>query len=336
MTPPQTFETFNDQQYRCAKAKGKRVAMPPAAYGLHVDDEGPYFQVRKLTTDDLIHSDDPREVALRREVQTFFASGDLYAKHGFTHRRGVLLHGPAGSGKSCLLRSFCQEHIANGGHVFLVDHSDEPAFIFHMLGLLQDRNEDAKVIVVIEEVEEYVERRGEHGLLSMMDGERSLQGALIVATTNYPEKLNKRIVNRPRRFDRVLGIGMPGGAVRREYFQKKLHIEEAELDLWVESSKGFSFAAMADLVISNKCLGIPLEQAAKDILAMLGSSPNSADEIPPAPEPPKPMTPKPLMTLDDAFNAVLGRPTPPSPHPFLAPIIERIEESAQCTSGGCD
>lgn len=326
MTPPKSFETYDHKTFRLARAKAQRTELPPGAYTLQCDDNGPYFKAHKMTTDELIHSDDPREVALREEVRTFFSSAHLYERHGFTHRRGVLLHGPAGSGKSCLLRSFCEEQVANGRHVLIIDHSDEPHFIHAMLGYIQERNESASVIVVIEELEEYVGRRGEHSLLALLDGEMALKGALVVATTNYPEKLNKRILNRPRRFDRVLYIGMPGEAVRREYFQKKLFIEAEELDEWVGASNNFSFAAMADLVISNKCLGIPLQKAAASIAEMMDANPNSADE-----QTPTPIAKTRLLVSTSAekvYNDLMDSVTPDKPHPFVAPIIDRIDESA--------
>jgi SpoVK/Ycf46/Vps4 family AAA+-type ATPase len=331
MTLPSSFETFDMQNFRPAEPHAKRTNMPPGAYCLMADTRGAFFRKHKLTTDDLIHSTDPREVGLRKEVQTFFKSAHLYEKHGFTHRRGVLLHGPAGSGKSCLLRSFCQEHIANGGFVFIVDHTDDPSFVHTMLGILQEREHDAKVIVVIEEVEEYVKRRGEHGLLAMLDGERSLEGALVVATTNYPEQLNKRVMNRPRRFDRVLWIGMPQADVRREYFQKKLRIDTEELDLWVQVSEGFSFAAMADLVISNKCLLIPLEDAAKSIKAMMDAAPSSdwtKDEVlTPSPT----LDPDDLLTADEQDTAEIKQEAAQAYektlHPFVADIIQRHESA---------
>lgn len=342
MTPPSNhpFETHNRQQFRPAKAKAMRVDLPPGAYTLHQDDFGPFFNAHPLVTDELIHSSDPREVQLREEVATFFRSGHLYAKHGFTHRRGVLLHGPAGSGKSCLLRSFCQDHIASGGHVIIQDR-DEPSTIWQMTRMIQNAHPGSKVIVVIEELEEFVSQRGEHGLLALLDGERALEGALIVATTNYPEKLNKRIINRPRRFDRVLFVGMPGADVRREYFRKKLFIDEAELEEWTAISEGFSFAAMADLVISTKCLGIPLQKAASSIRAMVDATPNSdwqEDQLtapPPQPHAPEKPTFGRLYLSDEAarnMGLIVAAPA----HPFVAPIMERIEESATLSNGASD
>jgi ATP-dependent 26S proteasome regulatory subunit len=55
--------------------------------------------------------------------------------------------------------------------------------------------------------------------LSVLDGENQVDKVLNIATTNYPEKLDRRLVGRPRRFDRLIYIDMPNHVVRREYFK---------------------------------------------------------------------------------------------------------------------
>ena len=76
-------------------------------------------------------------------------------------------------------------------------------------------------------------------------------------STNYPEKLDKRIVSRPRRFDRIIKIGMPNESLRSVYFRDKLKMNGKDEDVakWVAATEGFSFASLSELVISVKCLG---------------------------------------------------------------------------------
>ena len=103
------------------------------------------------------------------------------------------------------------------------------------------------------------------------------EGLLQHNTTNYPEKLDRRLVARPRRFDRVIKIGMPGKEIRRVYFNKKLKVSESELDKWVAATEGFSFAACAELVISVCCFEKPFESAVKDLDAMMTTKISSSD-----------------------------------------------------------
>jgi SpoVK/Ycf46/Vps4 family AAA+-type ATPase len=105
-----------------------------------------------------------------------------------------------------------------------------------------------------------------------------VNNVLNIATTNYPEKLDKRIVSRPRRFDRIEKIGTPTDNMRREFFRLKAGIkEEDELNLWVNSTKDFSFAALSDLIISIKCFGYEFDVAINKLRKILDSKPSSEE-----------------------------------------------------------
>ena len=113
------------------------------------------------------------------------------------------------------------------------------------------------IMCIFEDIDAICREHGESRLLSLFDGENQIDKAVMVASTNYPERLDKRIKNRPRRFDRMCFIGMPSDSNRKIYFKKKLLQEDLEkysLKKWIDSSKGFSYAAMADLIISVACI----------------------------------------------------------------------------------
>jgi SpoVK/Ycf46/Vps4 family AAA+-type ATPase len=136
---------------------------------------------------------------------------------------------------------------------------------------------DRPIVCLFEDIDAIVNKYGEDELLSLLDGETQIDRVLNIATTNYPEKIDKRIVARPRRFDRRIKIGMPSEKVRQVYFQKKLKIDKSEIDKWVESTDSFSFASCAELVISVKCLGITFDEAV-EILRKLMDNKDSSDD----------------------------------------------------------
>ena len=75
-----------------------------------------------------------------------------------------------------------------------------------------------------------------------MDGELQIDNVLFVATTNYPEKLDRRLVCRPSRFDIIRKVGMPTASAREVYLQtknKRLCSDSAELADWVKQTEGF-------------------------------------------------------------------------------------------------
>lgn len=78
---------------------------------------------------------------------------------------------------------------------------------------------------------------------------------LFLATTNYPERLDRRFIERPSRFDTIKHIEQPSPSSRREFLKaKEPSLSPTELDEWVELSAGFSIAHLKELVIAVKCL----------------------------------------------------------------------------------
>jgi SpoVK/Ycf46/Vps4 family AAA+-type ATPase len=130
---------------------------------------------------------------------------------------------------------------------------------------------------LFEDLDAIISEHGEDEILQLLDGESAIDKCLNIATTNYPENLDKRLVARPRRFDRVIQIGMPSAEVRKLYFQKKLNVTDGEIEKWVKSSEGFSFAACAELVISICCFEKPFETAVKDLKEMMSANVSSRD-----------------------------------------------------------
>jgi SpoVK/Ycf46/Vps4 family AAA+-type ATPase len=127
----------------------------------------------------------------------------------------------------------------------------------------------------MEDLDAYIRNYGEESVLSFLDGENSCNNILTIASTNYPEKLDRRIVARPRRFDRVIKIYPPTDDMRRMYFYKKLNIENEELEKYVTATKDFSFASLSELVISVKCFDKDFDetiQTLKDLSSKKSSS----------------------------------------------------------------
>jgi SpoVK/Ycf46/Vps4 family AAA+-type ATPase len=97
-----------------------------------------------------------------------------------------------------------------------------------------------------------------------------------LASTNYPERLDRRIIARPRRFDRLLRIESPTAALREAYFARKLpELTNSQLARWVELSDGLPFAALTELVISVECLGHDLAAAAETLRELDRHMPSS-------------------------------------------------------------
>jgi hypothetical protein len=228
-----------------------------------------------INVDDLIEFPESVSDKILKEIDDFWNREADFKKYGFLHRRGYLLYGPAGGGKTSLIQQIIKKIIDRKGLVFLCDN---PEVLCLALATLREIEPNRNIVCIFEDIDSIIESHGEDTILSILDGEMQVDKVLNIASTNFPETLDRRLVGRPRRFDRVLRIGMPNEAVRRLYFSKKLSIENDELALWVKKTDDFSFAAMAELVISVKCLGHSLNDAVTTLKGLLDSKPSSSGD----------------------------------------------------------
>lgn len=225
-----------------------------------------------VNVDDLMEFSDWIGDSLLKEIEDFWSRSQLFEHYGFLHRRGYLVYGPPGGGKTSLVQQIIKRIVDRDGIVFICDNPDLMA---DTLKVFREIEPNRNIVCIFEDIDALIDAYGEDDLLSILDGESQVNKVLNIATTNYPEKLDKRLVGRPRRFDRVVRIGMPNAEVRRAYFTTKLKLDPNtdNIEHWIRETKDFSFAAMAELVISVKCLDTPFDQAIKTLRKLLVTKP---------------------------------------------------------------
>src|SRR5476651_2663666 len=113
------------------------------------------------------------------------------------------------------------------------------------------RKPGCSIVCLFEDIDDIIEIHGDSELLQWLDCSHQINKVINIATTNYPERLDRRIVSRPRRFDRIIKIEAPTEPIREAYLRKKLPdlVTNGQLAHWVKLTDGLSFAAMAELVI---------------------------------------------------------------------------------------
>src|SRR5271170_611381 len=248
--------------------------LPPAIYTLSMDGNGTvYFNKTKVLTDNLIELDDSAALRVISGIETFWASKSKFDKFGILFKRGILLWGPAGSGKTATVNMLMNDLVKRGGMVVLVQ---SPPAAISGLKDLRRIEPDRPIIVVLEDIEEMIDNYGEHGLLGLLDGEHQVSNVVVLATTNYPERLGERIINRPSRFDEVILVDMPSAAARYRYLKHVLKdtVPEEELKTWVLATDKLSVAHLRELIVATQCLGRPYDEVV-DRLKRMKIKPNS-------------------------------------------------------------
>jgi len=258
-------------------APNTTTRLPPAAYGFVPTQAGLKIVTKKLVVDELLEFPDSRQGEILREIEDFWGKAEVFKHFDVRHRRGYMFHGPAGSGKTCLIQQIMARVIKGGDIVCLLD--GHPSSFRSGLHLIRQIEPERRIVAVIEDIDAVIGQFGEDEILSLLDGENQIDHVLNLATTNYPERLDKRLVNRPRRYDRIIRVGMPTAAMRGMYFVKKLKLEPDEAAKWVKNSEGFSFAACCELLISVMCLGRDFDVSVKKLQDMIEAKPSSTADV---------------------------------------------------------
>ena len=252
MEGPNEWLKVGNQYHPSRDAKIRKV-LTPGFYSIGYS-QGKYFGIEEsLNLDEIYKMPSTVIDRLVNEIDTFWDKKDLFKINKVTHKRGVLLVGKAGTGKSSLINLLSKQIIERKGIVFHVANAGELSMLISFVHQdLRKIQPDTPIVTVIEDIDNIV-NQDEHLLLSFLDGEDQIEHNVVVGTSNRIQELNDLIM-RPSRFDWVIEIDNPNAENRRFYFTKK-GIEGEELDTWTEASEGMSMAHLKEMFISVKLLG---------------------------------------------------------------------------------
>lgn len=253
--------------------------LPPAQYTLEVsEDRGIYLTKKGIELDDIIDLPDSVAEEVVGEIEKFWAREEVYRKYGFLWKRGILMWGPPASGKTTTIQMVSKKIIEQGGISVYMSVPKVAAYGLEMIRKIEPKR---PILCIMEDLDAICMQHGESDLLSLLDGELQVDNVVFVSTTNYPEKLDKRIVNRPSRFDKVLKVPFPSDEARRKfllikepelaeqtYYDEDKGTEIPLIDKWVKETKDFSIAHLKELVISVRVYDSPFEQVVKRLKKM--------------------------------------------------------------------
>lgn len=184
-------------------------------------------------------------------VETFWDSekdykeGNDFVIGGARFSTGLMIYGPPGSGKSCTIQIVNNKLVERKGTVFFA--SSHPSTVMSFLTDFAKVEKDRKSIVILEDIDSLIQNHGEASYLEMLDSAKTIDNVLFIATTNYPERLDPRIYNRPGRFSHVIKIGLPSAKTREAYLKAILK-NHRDVEQIVASSAGFTIDHLTALV----------------------------------------------------------------------------------------
>lgn len=266
---PESLELRGDVPRRAwAEADGtfwgtpqSHLTLPSGVYKMAViPNLGPSFLRQHNDTDELVLLPGSECERIVQEIQKFKNARQKFIDLGFLYKRGFLFWGPPGSGKTSMLQLSMRMLMDYNGVCALVDNPHSAGICLQALRRIEP---ERQIVAVMEDLDALCQSFGEAEYLALMDGEAQIDNIVFLATTNYPEKLDKRFLERPSRIDSITYIGMPCAEARRAFLQRKLpNIDEQELENYIALSAGYSIAHVKEFIILTKCLGMPLPDAA--------------------------------------------------------------------------
>jgi transitional endoplasmic reticulum ATPase len=197
---------------------------------------------------------------VREMIELPLKHPELFDRLGIDPPKGVLLHGPPGTGKTMLAKAVANESDAyfisiNGPEIMSKYYGESEKAL---RDLFEEAEKNTPAIIFLDELDSIAPKRGEvtgeverrvvAQLLSLMDGLKERKNVIVIGSTNRPEALDMAL-RRPGRFDREIELGVPDNEGRLEIFQ--IHTrgmplrEDVDLDALSDRTYGFVGADIA-------------------------------------------------------------------------------------------
>ncbi|WP_375401800.1 CDC48 family AAA ATPase [uncultured Sphingomonas sp.] len=229
---------------------------------LRTEYEEPQAARRADVTYDDIGGMGPTIDQLREMVELPLRYPELFQRLGVDPPKGVLLHGPPGTGKTRLARAVANESDAQ---FFLINGPEIMGSAYgqsegQLREVFENAAKNAPSIVFIDEIDSIAPKRGQVSgeaekrlvaqLLTLMDGLEARANLVVIAATNRPEAIDEAL-RRPGRFDREIVVGVPDERGRREILG--IHArgmpltDDVDLDELSRTTYGFVGADLAAL-----------------------------------------------------------------------------------------
>ena len=223
------------------------------------------IQTPNVTWDDVGGLDSLKE-ELREAIEWPIKHKDAFDYVNVETPKGILLHGPTGTGKTLIAKAVAKMTESNFISI------KGPELLSKWVGesekgvreIFRKARLAAPCIIFLDELDALVPRRGGSSdshvtenvvsqILTEIDGLEELHNVLIIGATNRLDIVDPAIL-RPGRFDRIIEVPLPDAKGRSNIFKihtkKKPLAKDVDLEKIVERTNGFSGAEIA--AIANR------------------------------------------------------------------------------------
>ncbi len=205
-----------EQFYRAYKAYIAEVRDEVLVFdeGYWDRDEDLFKNIRASNFSQLV-LDPSLKSQLIQDFERFFRSRELYASMGVPWKRGSILIGPPGNGKTLAIKALANHLKAPVLYVRSFVHRGEPYTgireVFRRARIVPG------CLLILEDLDALITDQNRSYFLNELDGFAQNEGICLIATTNHPELLDAAMLERPSRFDRKYNFALPAQREREAY-----------------------------------------------------------------------------------------------------------------------
>lgn len=213
--------------------------------------------------EDIVLTDSQRQ-RIDRNVSKFIENMEKFKARNLPLSRGVLITGPPGTGKTLLCNTVMSQ--TDCTFIYITSESiSNRGDISQMYSLARSLS---PTIIVVEDIDTLgASDREQYGsdhpllgeFLNCLAGIEANQQVITIATTNYPQHLDKALVDRPGRFDIRIDFGLPDDTLRETIFKRYLRtIKHGKIDFkkLVQICDGMSGAHLKEIVMLSYMEGL--------------------------------------------------------------------------------
>lgn len=189
----------------------------------------------------------------------FLRRSKEFAKFGIPAKRGLILAGAPGTGKTLISKVL----ISNSPGITCL--TADPSMLeggCYIPEIYEIANDLRPTILFLEDIDligqdryesQYSKSAPMAALLDALDGVQECDNVVTIATTNCPDILDNALKQRPSRFDRIITMPLPSRNLRREIvntLSKKIPLDDTVLDYITEKTDKYTPAQIQEVVYS--------------------------------------------------------------------------------------